>query len=181
MKAMKKWGIRAIAMYFLFGAISTLIELIIGLTKGIPLLKGFMGIKWVITHGGEPIMDLMAWIGVCISGYIAYHLFMLHTEGRIGALIILWLSVISAGFGFIFSLIWLGKFSTWNTSYMTFHILNRSIRLESPINLLLLIIIFFLFYAIQIYFLMRKDVKAEFQGQEDAQLNHHESEEQTVQ
>ena len=174
---MKKWGIRATGVLFLFWGLSALIELIIGLIKGTPSLIGFMGIKWVFTYGGEsiPTIDVMAWIGIYFMLLTGYYLFRLHAEGRVLALIFLWISILRMAFAFVYMAIEIPK--PLNSLGVAFNYFSHSYKLNSPGTFLITTGGVFLFYAVQIYFLMRKDVKMEFRNQRSSEVKPPSSEE----
>ena len=157
---MKKWGVRLIGMLFLFGAITTYLDII---TQRNPP-RGFLGMALGFYSGPSPEemtsqLDLMALVGLCIYLYVAYNLLTHKNQGRIGALVVLWLSVFQSVFG-LFLLSFKNHVSLTEMP-ITFELFNRSFSL----SLLAWASTVLLLYAIQIYFLMRKDVKMEFQSQ----------------
>jgi len=160
---MKKWGIRLIGMSFLFGAILTLIDTLTGKSKG------FMGFTFTTPY---PI-DFMAWIGIYVQAYTGYYLLKLDHQGREWALIILWISAFSSVFGLVIL-----PLKNHVSPFATLSVTSNSLNYTFKSSLLAVLGSAFLFYAIQIYFLMRNDVKAEFHQQE---IKSNKSEEQTPQ
>jgi hypothetical protein len=152
-KAMKVWGIRLIGMFFLVGAILNLF----GIITGINPPHGFMGLSWV---SSSIEFDIMAWIGTFVFAYIGYHLLKLRSQGRIWALILLWISVLRIVFAFIYTAIKIPAPLTSITLVANYP--GHSYTLDKPGIFLVLMGISFLFFAIPTYFLMRKDVKMEF-------------------
>jgi hypothetical protein len=159
---MRRWGIRLIGIFFLFWAISNLF----GLIEGIRPPRGFMGIDLGITYNGESI-GIMAWIGVCVLAYTGLCLLMLNPQGHKWALILLWLSVLKLVLALVLIIILSLKSQIVPTSLTTsINYLSYSIKIDKSGSFLAITGISFLFYAIQIYFLMRNEVKTEFQRQE---------------
>jgi hypothetical protein len=158
---MGKWIIRLIGISFLFGALLNLF----GLITGINPPHGFLGLSWVSPSAQ---FDIMAWVGVCVIAYIGYRLVRLHPQGRLWALIVLWYTILGFGLTFVYSAI---KAPIPLTSIaVTVNFLGHSYKLNKPGSYLILSGIVFLLYATQIYFLMRKDVKMEFQKQETSEV-----------
>jgi hypothetical protein len=154
---MTKWGIRLIAVSFLLGMMLNLF----GLITGINPPHGFLGFSWV---SPSVQFDIMAWIGLCVNLYIGYHLLKFKDQGRIWALTILWISAFSSVFGLV--LFYFGNhLSPISMVPVTAHYFNYSFKS----SLLLISGIAFALYVIQICFLMSKDVKTVFQGQEIAE------------
>lgn len=169
---MRKWGIRLIGIFFLFWAISDLVRLI----KGIRPPRGFMGVDLGITYNGETI-GIMAWIGVCVLVYTGFCLLKLNPQGHKWALILLWLSILKLVLALVLIIILSLKSHTSPASLMTsVNYLSYSIKFDKPGSFLALTGVSFLFYAIQIYFLMRNDVKMEFQRHETLEVKPEQSE-----
>jgi uncharacterized protein YacL len=160
---MKKWVIRLIGISFVFGAILMLIDTITGKSKG------FLGFTFTTPY---PV-DFMAWIGIYLQSYTGYYLLRLDHQGRKWALIILWISAFSSVFGLII-LSLKNRVSPLATLSFTSNYVNYTFKS----SLLAVLSSALLFYTMQIYFLMRKDVKAEFHQQE---IKSDKSEEQTAQ
>jgi len=162
---MRKWIVRLIGISFLFGAITAYVAIV---TKKNPT-HGFLGFSFSFLSGSSPEsmtsqLDIMALIGLCANLYIAYNLLKFKNQGRIWALVVLWLSAFSLVIG-------LALMSSRNHLSPTeilanFNFLNHSFNLP----LLALAGTTLLFYVIQICFLMRKDVKMEFQRQETVEV-----------
>ncbi len=159
---MKKWGVWLISISFFIGAITNYFDII---TQRNPP-HGFMGFSFFYESGLSPAslvpqFDVMALIGLCVNLYIAYNLSKFRNDGRIGALIVLWLSTLLLGFSLFYIAI---KISTPLTSLGTaVNYLGLSYNINQPGTFLTMAGSVFTFYIIQIYFLMRKDVKAQFQ------------------
>jgi len=159
---MRRWGIRLIGIFFLFWAISNLF----GLIDGTRPPRGFMGIDLGITYNGETI-GIMAWIGVSVLAYTGLCLLMLNPQGHKWALILLWLSILKLVLALVLVIILSLEAHTSPTSLITsVNYLSYSIKIDKPGSFLAITGVSFLFYAIQIYFLMTNDVKTEFQRHE---------------
>jgi hypothetical protein len=159
---MRRWGIRLLGIFFLFWAISDLV----GLIKGTHPPRGFMGIDLGITYNGESI-GIMAWIGVCVLAYTGFCLLRLNPQGHKWALILLWLSILKLVLALVLIIILSLKSQIVPTALTTsINYLSYSIKLDKSGSFLAITGVSFLFYAIQIYFLTRNDVKTEFQRHE---------------
>src|SRR5215510_5940267 len=99
---MKKWGVRLIGISFLFGAMTIYFNTI---TKQNPP-RGLMGFSFYYASGPSPAsmtpqLDIVALIGLCANLYVAYNLLRLKNQGRVWALIVLWLSVLLSVVGLV--------------------------------------------------------------------------------
>lgn len=110
----------------------------------------------------------MALIGLCVYVYIAYNLLKLNEQGRIWALVILWISVLRFVFSFIYTVI--KSPVSWTSLSMVATYPGHSYILNTPSIFLVSTGIVLLLYALPIYFLMRQDIKLEFQKQETPEL-----------
>ena len=166
---MKKWGIRLISVCFWLGAVATCFDII---TKENPP-RGFLGISFSLFSGSSPEsmtsqLDIMALIGLCVYVYIAYNLLKSNEQGRIWALAILWISVLRFVFSFIYTVI--KSPMPWTSISMVANYPGHSYILNAPGIFLVSTGVVLLLYALPIYFLMRKDVKMDFQARETPEL-----------
>ncbi|MCC6568127.1 MAG: hypothetical protein IT315_02705 [Anaerolineales bacterium] len=157
---MVKWGVRLIGLLFIFEAAWDLYILFTAQNNAIR----FVGISGGI-HYGDKYVEILAWIAACLFAYIGYRLLTLHTEGRTWALIILWPAAILSGISLaLFMILPILSFASSKEISMGLYLFNNKLRsITNPNSVLLIIGLFFLFYAIQVWFLMRQDVKNEFQ------------------
>lgn len=156
---MKKWGVWLISISFLVGAVLNYLDVILQKNPS----YGFVGFHFQYNSGPSPSalvpqFDPMALVGLCVNLYIAYNLFKFRNDGRVWALVVLWLYALNF-------MVWFVLFCIKN-HVSPFSMIDFSVSFSNYIfncPLILLSGVPFLFYIIQVYFLMRKDVKAEFQ------------------
>src|SRR6187455_973965 len=99
---MRKWGVRLIAVSFLFGAITAYIDITIKQNWR----PGFLGFSILFMSGSSPEsmtsqFNVMALIGLCVNLYIAYQLLKFKSQGRIWALVVLWISALNLVVGLV--------------------------------------------------------------------------------
>ncbi len=161
---MVKWGVRLIGLLFIFEAVWDLYYLF---TDGNNAVR-FVGFSGGISYG-DNYTEILAWIIACALAYIGYRLLRFHTEGRAWALIILWPTAVLSGISLlVFMILPIASFASSKEISMKLYVFDKSFEINDPVSVLLIFGSFFLFYAIQVWFLMRRDVKIEFQKTEEA-------------
>lgn len=152
---MNKWGVRLIGLFFIVWAMQLAIRLITGNHPP----HGFLFL--VVDIDG---IDLAAWIGVCVLVCIGYRLLALDPRSRFWALIMLWFLSIGYGWYFLKTIISVFSHSSLDPITLNFWPSQwNSPKLESTEIQLGVTLATFLYFAIPLYYLLRKDVKQLFQ------------------
>jgi hypothetical protein len=153
---MNKWGVRLIAVFLFIWAISDLHNLI----TGNELTPVFIGFDLMLNRDGIPI-HVMAWVEALVLVYAGVQLLRFNPCGRYGALTMLLINTIRAGGYLIWMIVIMvvGLYHSGSDFWWQFSLVDG----VSYFSFLFAMVIFFVYYFIPTYYLMRRDVKQLFQ------------------